>query len=87
VSIHEVLCSIPVAEKTHPQMVFQSLLTFLLIYPAQPPVESLNCHRCKSTYLTENVGHNYHLNLHSCHSDKISHKRLFQTIPQNNNDM
>ena len=52
--------------------------TFLLIYPAQPPVECLNCYRCPSAYLRENFGHNYHLNLHSCHSDKISRKRLFQ---------
>jgi hypothetical protein len=37
---------------------------FLLIYPVQPPLECLTCYRCPSAYLSENFGHNYHLNLH-----------------------
>jgi hypothetical protein len=43
----------------------EKVITFLLVYPAQPPVECLNCYRCPSAYLSENFGHNYHLNLHS----------------------
>jgi hypothetical protein len=61
----------------------EKVRSFLLIYPGEPPVECLNCYRRPSAYLSENFGNNYHLNLHSCRSDKISRGRLFQTIPQN----